>query len=752
MNYLKSNIISTRNQLLYDPIEQKVREATSNTPAKNPEQLRKFVAEATNNYEHFLLIMQTLWKRMESRQKDWRHVYKALLLILYAIVHGHDRVYADLKVSPNRAARIEPLLHFEYVDETDGKDYGEAVRALADRVLKFIDDEELVMQCRQQAARGEFPGFTSDGTIKTGLTPRGKNITSPSSNTSTPVRRVENATNRPFESVHSDYHDSFNTPPPPPKRQVSIQSVEKKLQNDFDLTSPFQSPPIQSPPNFFVSPQVKEVPDSFVSPQVEVAKPLDFGTSNSNLQEEIFETDFESPQITPIKQDARSSRRVDLPLDLPLVEELKHKDPVIFTEQIDYEQQNNQQAQDQQQIPTLSEIEQLRLELKQAKEQIIQLQIKNVDLEKEILIASNRTTNELFIENDILRRQLSASVGEIEEVRQKARSIIAKNEEQTQAEIAKYQQEIDQLRQKLSADESDKDARVVQLNFETEQLRLQLNTVSEDLNQAIRTRDENMDMVRHLNRVNESLSQANNKLTTETEELRQQVNDMSLQLNNVTTNTKGENEIKDKEIENLKQKLATMEEELEKVITARDNALESSRQLTEQLATIQEEKQCAVEQAEMQKVELEQANNTVSELKVANEKLTNDYNELSTISAREREQLEQENKNINKRLEEQENNLRKLQERLDEKSSEIDELKRVIEALQNTVNQLNHTILGKEEEIRSYETKLAQVKQERDQFEHTVSELKHRVEDSIQNLAGRVKDLLLGARQEIVDF
>ncbi len=67
MQYVKSNLISTRNSLLYDPIEQKVREATSNQPAKNPDKLRNEISEATNQYEHFLMIMQTLWKRLEVR-------------------------------------------------------------------------------------------------------------------------------------------------------------------------------------------------------------------------------------------------------------------------------------------------------------------------------------------------------------------------------------------------------------------------------------------------------------------------------------------------------------------------------------------------------------------------------------------------------------------------------------------------------------------------------------------------------------
>ncbi|KAL0483612.1 hypothetical protein AKO1_011462, partial [Acrasis kona] len=164
-----NRVIHKKNQLLYDPIETRVREATSNNPAKNPERLRREIAEATNNYEHFLLILQTIWKRLESRGKDWRHAYKSLLMLLYLIVHGHDRVYKEMQVTSNKQTKIEPLRHFEYIDEADGKNYGELLRALATRVLEFIADEDYVKTCRGLAAKGEFPGFSSDGTVKSSL-------------------------------------------------------------------------------------------------------------------------------------------------------------------------------------------------------------------------------------------------------------------------------------------------------------------------------------------------------------------------------------------------------------------------------------------------------------------------------------------------------------------------------------------------------------------------------------------------------
>jgi hypothetical protein len=52
------------------------------------------IAQATYGYEEFPEVMGMLWKRMfkDATPKQWRRVYKALLLLHHLINNGSERV------------------------------------------------------------------------------------------------------------------------------------------------------------------------------------------------------------------------------------------------------------------------------------------------------------------------------------------------------------------------------------------------------------------------------------------------------------------------------------------------------------------------------------------------------------------------------------------------------------------------------------------------------------------------------------
>ena len=78
----------------YSEAERKVREATSNDPWGAPSTLMSEIADMTYNVMSFVDIMQMLWKRLNDKNKNWRHVYKALVLMEYIIKTGSDKVAA----------------------------------------------------------------------------------------------------------------------------------------------------------------------------------------------------------------------------------------------------------------------------------------------------------------------------------------------------------------------------------------------------------------------------------------------------------------------------------------------------------------------------------------------------------------------------------------------------------------------------------------------------------------------------------
>lgn len=74
-----------------------VRKATSNDPWGPSSTLMAEIADLTYNVVAFTEIMQMLWKRLNDHGKNWRHVYKALVLLEYLIKTGSERVAQQCK-------------------------------------------------------------------------------------------------------------------------------------------------------------------------------------------------------------------------------------------------------------------------------------------------------------------------------------------------------------------------------------------------------------------------------------------------------------------------------------------------------------------------------------------------------------------------------------------------------------------------------------------------------------------------------
>jgi len=76
----------------YTEAQIKVREATSNDPWGPSSTLMSEIADLTYNVVAFSEIMQMIWKRLNDHGKNWRHVYKALVLLEYLIKTGSEKV------------------------------------------------------------------------------------------------------------------------------------------------------------------------------------------------------------------------------------------------------------------------------------------------------------------------------------------------------------------------------------------------------------------------------------------------------------------------------------------------------------------------------------------------------------------------------------------------------------------------------------------------------------------------------------
>lgn len=124
------------------------------------------IADLTYNVVAFSEIMQMIWKRTNDHGKNWRHVYKALLLLEYLIKTGSEKVAQQCK---ENIFAIQTLKDFQYAEE--GKDQGVHVREKAKNLMILLKDDEKLKNERARALKAKerfartASGFGSDGSI-----------------------------------------------------------------------------------------------------------------------------------------------------------------------------------------------------------------------------------------------------------------------------------------------------------------------------------------------------------------------------------------------------------------------------------------------------------------------------------------------------------------------------------------------------------------------------------------------------------
>ncbi|KAK8396408.1 hypothetical protein O3P69_005453 [Scylla paramamosain] len=156
----------------YTDAQIKVREATSNDPWGPSSTLMSEVADLTYNVVAFTEIMQMIWKRLNDHGRNWRHVYKALVLLEYLIKTGSEKVADQCK---ENIFAIETLKDFQYFEEN--KDQGMNVREKAKALVTLLKDEERLRNERVRALKAKerfaqsVSGIGSDSDISSPTSP-----------------------------------------------------------------------------------------------------------------------------------------------------------------------------------------------------------------------------------------------------------------------------------------------------------------------------------------------------------------------------------------------------------------------------------------------------------------------------------------------------------------------------------------------------------------------------------------------------
>ncbi|XP_071759566.2 clathrin interactor 1a [Centroberyx gerrardi] len=145
----------------YSEVESKVREATNDDPWGPSGQLMAEISRATFMYEQFPEVMNMLWARMlRDNKKNWRRVYKSLLLLAHLIRNGSERVVTSTR---EHLYDLRSLESYHFVDE-NGKDQGVNVRQKVKEMVEFVQDDDRLREERKKAKKNKdkYIGVSSD--------------------------------------------------------------------------------------------------------------------------------------------------------------------------------------------------------------------------------------------------------------------------------------------------------------------------------------------------------------------------------------------------------------------------------------------------------------------------------------------------------------------------------------------------------------------------------------------------------------
>ncbi|XP_051207866.1 uncharacterized protein [Lolium perenne] len=139
------------------PAELLVQEATNGDPCVPDAKTLACIADAAFDIDDYWRIANVLHRRLGSVHdwKEWRPVYKALVVLEFLLTHGPEELPRDFL--PTMKA-LRDLRGFTYIDDK-GFDWGASMQRRADSVVSLLTDADRLRDARHRAAVGvrSFP-------------------------------------------------------------------------------------------------------------------------------------------------------------------------------------------------------------------------------------------------------------------------------------------------------------------------------------------------------------------------------------------------------------------------------------------------------------------------------------------------------------------------------------------------------------------------------------------------------------------
>ena len=151
-------------------VEGKLQEALSKKNYGAPKSMLNDIARYTFDYSQYSVVMEAMWKAINEKGKNWRVVFKGLVLMDHLIKIGAERVVDECR---ERIYTIRTLTEFQYIEEK--KDKGAGVRQQAKSVVALLNDTDMIRTERAKARklRDRFVGISNDGQQRGGSSSSG---------------------------------------------------------------------------------------------------------------------------------------------------------------------------------------------------------------------------------------------------------------------------------------------------------------------------------------------------------------------------------------------------------------------------------------------------------------------------------------------------------------------------------------------------------------------------------------------------
>jgi len=86
-----------KNKFFKSPLENILHEATSNENWNVSTLVMDQIAEHSNQYKDYLVIMKHLWKRLDQNKKKWRKIEKSLSIFEHLILLGNRNCRLEIE-------------------------------------------------------------------------------------------------------------------------------------------------------------------------------------------------------------------------------------------------------------------------------------------------------------------------------------------------------------------------------------------------------------------------------------------------------------------------------------------------------------------------------------------------------------------------------------------------------------------------------------------------------------------------------